>query len=64
MKFLCVSCDEPMKFSGSEGPDEGSLSVTFGCPNCGYQVAMLTNPFETQMVRSLGVKIGGRALPA
>ena len=25
---------------------------------------MLTNPFETQMVRCLGVKIGGRAAPA
>ena len=64
MKFLCVSCDEPMKFIGSEGPDEGSLAVTFGCPRCGHHVAMLTNPFETQMVRSLGVKIGGRTVPA
>jgi hypothetical protein len=25
---------------------------------------MLTNPFETQMVRSLGVKVGGRTVPA
>jgi hypothetical protein len=24
---------------------------------------MLTNPFETQMVRSLGVKVGGRTVP-
>jgi len=64
MKFLCVSCDESMKFIGSEGPDEGSLTVTFGCPQCGQRVAMLTNPFETQMVRSLGVKIGGRTVPA
>src|SRR5437870_1347520 len=58
MKFLCLDCDEPMKLVGTEGPDEGSLAVTFRCPECGFRVAMLTNPFETQMVRSLGVKIG------
>src|SRR5439155_1607057 len=61
MKFLCLDCDEPMKLHSTEGPDEGSLAVTFRCPECGFRVAMLTNPFETQMVRSLGVKVGGRA---
>lgn len=61
MKFLCLDCDEPMKLLGAQGPDEGSLTVTFRCPECGFRVAMLTNPFETQMVRSLGVKVGGRA---
>jgi hypothetical protein len=59
MKFLCLDCDEPMKLHSTAGPDEGSLTVTFRCPECGFRVAMLTNPFETQMVRSLGVKIGG-----
>jgi DNA-directed RNA polymerase subunit RPC12/RpoP len=63
MKFLCLDCDQPMKLHGTEGPDEGSLTVTFRCPECGFRVAMLTNPFETQMVRSLGVKVGGRAVP-
>jgi DNA-directed RNA polymerase subunit RPC12/RpoP len=61
MKFLCLDCDEPMKLHSTAGPDEGSLTVTFRCPECGFRVAMLTNPFETQMVRSLGVKIGGGA---
>ena len=60
MKFLCLDCDEAMKLLGAEGPDEGSLTVTFRCPECGFRVAMLTNPFETQMVKSLGVKVGGR----
>src|SRR5215470_12833188 len=60
MKFLCLDCDEPMKLHSTEGPDEGSLTVTFRCPECGFRVAMLTNPFETQMVKSLGVKVGGR----
>ena len=63
MKFLCLDCDEPMKLLRAEGPDEGSLSVTFRCPECGFRVAMLTNPFETQLVRSLGVKVGGRTVP-
>lgn len=63
MKFLCVGCDEPMRFQSVEGPEEGSVSVTFGCPGCGYRVALLTNPLETQLVRALGVKVGGRAFP-
>jgi DNA-directed RNA polymerase subunit RPC12/RpoP len=58
MKFLCLDCDEPMKLLTTEGPDEGSLTVTFRCPECGFRVAMLTNAFETQMVKSLGVRIG------
>src|SRR3990170_985171 len=64
MKFLCLDCDAPMKLHETTGPDEGSLSVTFRCPECGFRVAMLTNPFETQMVKSLGVKVGAPAGPA
>ena len=64
MKFLCLDCDEPMKLHETAGPDEGSLTVTFRCPECGFRVAMLTNPFETQMVKSLGVRVGGPAGPA
>jgi hypothetical protein len=60
MKFLCVPCDEPMTLSRVIGPDEGSLTVVFGCPQCGRETAMLTNAMETQVVRSLGVRIGGR----
>jgi hypothetical protein len=44
-------------------PDRGSLSVRYACPECGYEMAMLTNPFETQMVQSLGVRIGPEANP-
>jgi hypothetical protein len=63
MKFLCVGCDEPMRFHSVEGPEEGSVSVIFGCPACGCRIALLTNPVETQLVRALGVKIGGRRVP-
>jgi proto-chlorophyllide reductase subunit len=61
MKFLCIACDAAMRLSSTTGPDEGSLTVTFACPACGHRVAMLTNPWETQLVRTLGVKVGGRA---
>lgn len=63
MKFLCLDCDEPMKLLKADGPDEGSLAVTFRCPECGFRVAMLTNQFETQMIQSLGVRVGGRSEP-
>ena len=58
MKFLCVPCDSPMKLQSVGPPDGGSLSVVYSCPECGYEMAMLTNPFETQLVQSLGVRIG------
>ena len=64
MKFLCVACDEPMSLNNTQGPDNGSMSLIFGCPSCGHEIAMLTNPMETQMVRSLDIKIGGRTAPA
>ena len=64
MKFLCVDCNDAMKLSETKGPHEGSFTVVFVCPSCGRQTAMLTNSMETQMVRSLGVKIGGRDVPA
>jgi len=58
MKFLCVPCDSPMKLQNVGSPEGGSLSVVYACPECGYEMAMLTNPFETQLVQSLGVRIG------
>ena len=64
MKFLCVACDEPMTLKETRGPDEGSMSIIYSCPSCSRDIAMLTNAMETQMVRSLGVKIGGRTVPA
>jgi len=58
MKFLCVPCDTPMKLQSVDPPDRGSLSVVYSCPECGYEMAMLTNAYETQAVQSLGVRIG------
>jgi hypothetical protein len=58
MKFLCIPCDSPMRIQTVGPPERGSLSVVYSCPECGYEMAMLTNAFETQMVQSLGVRIG------
>ena len=58
MKFLCVPCDSPMKLQSVGPPERGSLAVVYSCPECGYEMAMLTNAYETQVVQSLGVRIG------
>jgi hypothetical protein len=59
MKFLCVQCDEPMKLKEiQKQEDVGSLSVVYECHSCLQEIAMLTNPAETQLVSSLGVNIG------
>ena len=58
MKFLCVPCDSAMKLQTVAPPERGSLSVVYACPECGYEIAMLTNAYETQIVQSLGVRIG------
>lgn len=62
MKFLCVPCDSPMRLTSTAESEPGSLSVVYACPQCGYEMAMLTNSQETQMVRSLGVRIGPAAV--
>ena len=64
MKFLCVPCDTPMKLQTVGPPERGSLSVVYACPACGYEMAMLTNAYETQVVQSLGVRIGPDASAA
>jgi len=64
MKFVCLNCETYMNFEKVEKPGEGSLGVFFGCPSCGAKFSMVTNQGETQMVSSLGVKLGGRSIAA
>jgi hypothetical protein len=65
MKFICQSDDTVMEWVETTTSESGgSLSVKFHCPTCGRSVAMVTNPGETQVVRSLGVTIGHDALAA
>jgi len=47
-----------MRLETVRPPEGGSLSIVYSCPECGYEMAMLTNAYETQMVQSLGVRIG------
>jgi len=63
VKFLCLQCDEVMAFAERQLPGDGTLAAVFVCPSCRREMAMLTNPMETQLVSSMGVKIGGREVP-
>jgi hypothetical protein len=63
MKFLCITCDVVMEFAERQLPGDGTMAAVFTCPACHREIAMLTNPMETQLVSSLGVKVGGRAVP-
>ena len=62
MKFLCVKCDTVMNFAERQLPGDGTMAAVFTCASCQHEVAMLTNPMETQLVASLGVKVGGRTI--
>jgi hypothetical protein len=63
MKFVCQSDNAVMEFvETSTSESGGSMSIKFQCPTCGREIAMVTNPGETQVVRSLGVTIGHESL--
>ena len=63
MKFLCIPCDAVMEFTERQLPGDGTLAAIFACPKCAREMAMLTNPMETQLVSGLGIKVGGRTVP-
>jgi len=64
VKFLCVECDRQMVFEERRLPGDGTLAAAFRCPQCHRAVGLLTNPMETQLVASLGVKIVGTTIDA
>ncbi len=64
MKFLCVPCNEQMQLQEVEGPDQGSLTVVFHCLHCTHRIALLTNPWETQLVKALEVDAPSEGLRA
>jgi hypothetical protein len=51
-----------MTFTERQQPGDGTFAAAFFCPTCGRRIALLANPMETQLVGSLGVKIGGSEL--
>jgi hypothetical protein len=63
MKFLCIECDTVMEFAERQLPGDGTMAAVFTCGRCHREVAMLTNPMETQLVSSLGIRVGGRTVP-
>ena len=60
MKHFCCRCNVYMAYENHEPLDEGSLGIFFLCPGCGNRIALITNPGETMLVHSLGVKLGGQ----
>jgi hypothetical protein len=62
MKFLCLECDAQLTFTERQQPGDGTFAAAFTCPSCGRSIALLANPMETQLVGSLGVRIGGSEL--
>lgn len=61
MKFLCLECNTAMEFRETATPDQGSLTAIFECPDCFSEFAMHMNPWETQMLKSLDVQLGGKS---
>lgn len=61
MKFVCLNCETYMNIEKVEKPGEGSLGVFFGCPSCNAKFSMVTNSGETNMMNSLGLKLGARS---
>jgi len=63
MKFICNDCQELMSFvDNAPSKDSSSMVISYDCPSCGRGISMVTNPGETQVVRSLGVTIGHEAI--
>lgn len=50
-----------MKFKDVTRPAQGSVTALFECPDCFTEIAMFLNPWETQMLKSLDLKLGGNA---
>ncbi len=64
MKFVCLNCETYMSLEKVEKPQEGSLGVFFACPSCNAKFSMVTNAGETNMMNSLGLKLGAKSEPA
>ena len=60
MKFICEKCEVPMEFVSEDDLSRESMKVVFRCGGCGVRFSMVTNPGETQLIYSLGIKMGGK----
>lgn len=51
-----------MKLMKADNSKGDTVNIIFGCSKCGNQIAMIANSQETQMVKTLGLNIGGGAV--
>ncbi len=58
MRFICEKCEVPMDFEKEKDLSKESMKITFCCYSCDAKFSMVTNPGETQLIYSLGIKIG------
>lgn len=49
-----------MVFNSAESSEDNSVGIKFICNSCSREIAMFANPMEAQLVKSLGVQVGGR----
>ena len=61
MKFLCLECNTAMQFKEANTADKGSMTAIFACPECFGEIAMYLNQWETQILKSLDVQLGGKS---
>ncbi|MFQ5893516.1 MAG: PCP reductase family protein, partial [Nitrospinota bacterium] len=59
MKFLCVACDQPMTMQGTSDAEDEAFTVLYACPACERQIALVTNPEETQAILNFGTAMAG-----
>lgn len=57
MKFICVSCNAPMRLTAPAASQGAGVSMTFQCDACGQAVALHTNPGEADLLRDLGLRL-------
>ncbi len=63
MKQFCQRCERYLEYQDHEVLSAGSVGIHFRCPGCGVEISLITNPGETMLVHSLGVKLGGTKEP-
>ncbi|GAB4525204.1 MAG: hypothetical protein Fur0018_09490 [Anaerolineales bacterium] len=67
MKFLCTTCQKPMRLTAPAEQQGEGITMTFVCETCGQGVALQTNPGEADLLHDLGLRLtsqpGGEAAP-
>ena len=62
MIFICKNCNQRMKSDDVTGNNNGTLSVSTFCPECGSRFVLLANQGETLLLKSLNAGQAGERL--